>query len=143
MRREPRRGIIGDMAIRCLIVDDSLRFLRSASAMLESQGAMVAVASTGDAAVLGLADAPDVILVDLQLGAERGFDVIRSLREAGARNTAIIAISSHDPSDVMDLVAASEADGFIAKSRLSLGALTALMERDPGPDGRDGGFDPR
>jgi two-component system nitrate/nitrite response regulator NarL len=130
------------MAIRCLIVDDSIRFLRSASSMLESQGATVAVASTGNAAVLGLADAPDVILVDLQLGTENGFDVIRSLREAGAGSTAIIAISSHDPSDVVDLVAASEADGFIAKSRLSLGAVTALMERDPGPNGRQASLDP-
>jgi len=130
------------MVIRCLIVDDSRRFLRSVSAMFESQGAAVAVAMTGDAALLGLADTPDVILVDVQLGRENGFDVIRRLREADARKTAIIAISSHDPSDLVDMVAASGANGFIAKSRLSLDAVTALAASDPPPTGHEPGLDP-
>ncbi len=65
------------MVLRCVIVDDSARFLEAARALLEREGVdVVGVAST-IAEALRLVDEvrPDVTLVDIDLGAESGFDL--------------------------------------------------------------------
>ena len=65
-------------SIRCLIVDDSLRFGEEARGLLEHEGiSVVGVATSGDEAV-GLADElrPDLALVDISLGGESGFEVL-------------------------------------------------------------------
>ena len=66
-----------EMTLRCVIVDDSLIVLRAASELLESQGiAVVGVATTGKAALALMQELePDVVLVDIVLGAESGFDL--------------------------------------------------------------------
>jgi DNA-binding NarL/FixJ family response regulator len=134
--------------LRCLIVDDSPRFLEVARGLLEQQGiSVVGVASTG-AEALQRAEAlrPDVTLVDIDLGGESGFVVARQLlREADPAPSRVILISTHAEEDYADLVAASPAVGFLSKSDLSAGAIRDLLARggdddlaDPvsGPRGR-------
>ena len=68
--------------VRCLIVDDSLQFLTAARGWLEREGiAVVGVASTVDQA-LQLAQElhPDVVLVDIDLGGESGFELASQLQ---------------------------------------------------------------
>jgi len=119
------------MTLRCVIVDDSPDVLRSAAAVLEGEGiAVVGVAETG-AAGLSLVEelAPDVILVDIDLGAESGFELVRRLAERGRdRASRTILTSTHDEADFADLIAASPAIGFLAKSSLSGAAIGRLLE---------------
>jgi CheY-like chemotaxis protein len=71
--------------MRCLIVDDSPRFLEAARGLLVREGiVVVAVATNGADAIRRAAElGPDVILVDIDLGGQSGFDVVRRLtREA-------------------------------------------------------------
>jgi CheY-like chemotaxis protein len=58
------------MKLRCLIVDDSPRFLAAARGLLERQGiAVVGVASSGAEALRRVAELrPDVTLLDIDLG---------------------------------------------------------------------------
>jgi DNA-binding NarL/FixJ family response regulator len=122
------------MALRCLIVDDNGPFLAAARALLEREGlAVPGVASTGADAVLQLeALHPDVVLVDIMLGEESGFDVVRELsRDGRADGTTVILISTHAESDFADLIDASPASGFLPKSRLSAEAIRQIVGAGP------------
>jgi CheY-like chemotaxis protein len=63
--------------VRCLIVDDSPWFLDAARSLLEREGiTVVGVASTGAEALRRTAEfRPDVMLVDIDLGGESGFEL--------------------------------------------------------------------
>ena len=69
------------MTLRCVIVDDSPAVLRAASDLLEGQGfAVVGVAATAEEALRRVEELrPDVVLVDIDLGPESGFDLARRL----------------------------------------------------------------
>lgn len=118
--------------MRCLIVDDSAHFVAAARGLLERQGVtIVGVASTSAGAQLSFEELrPDVTLVDLDLGGESGFDVAEQLhRAAGPSPSPVIIISTHAAQDFVDLIDASPAIGFIAKSGLSGDAIRALIGR--------------
>ena len=138
----------GVMTLRCLIVDDSPRFLDAARGLLERQGIMiVGVASTSAQALQQVtALRPDIALLDIDLGGESGFDLARRLsREASLGRTRMILISTHAEQDYADLIEASPVVGFLSKSALSVDAIRALIASrgdghsvDPvsGPPGR-------
>jgi two-component system, NarL family, nitrate/nitrite response regulator NarL len=121
------------MALRCLLVDDSARFLRAASALLEREGvAVVGVAKTSAEALQHMEELrPDVVLLDINLGSDSGFELARHV-EARARTTQdsvprVILISSHAREDFEDLIAASPAVGFLDKSAVSARAIRDLL----------------
>src|SRR5437868_5910194 len=72
-----------DMALRCLIVDDSVRFLDAARLLLEHEGIMVVGAATTGAEAVEQVERlhPDVVLLDIDLAGESGFEVARRLHE--------------------------------------------------------------
>jgi CheY-like chemotaxis protein len=116
--------------LRCLIVDDSQHFLDAARGLLERQGiVVVGVASTGAEALRRVEELrPDVTLVDIDLGGESGFDVARRLQDdSGGPRARVILISTHAEQDYADLIAASPAIGFLAKSTLSGAAVRDLL----------------
>jgi DNA-binding NarL/FixJ family response regulator len=128
--------------LRAFIVDDSPRFLDAARGLLDREGiAVVGVASTGTEAVQQIAQLqPDVVLVDIDLGGQSGFDVARQLnRDVPQAPLRMILISTHAEQDYADLIAASPAIGFVAKTALSGRAIRDLLDGgDPvsGPRGR-------
>jgi DNA-binding NarL/FixJ family response regulator len=128
-------GTLGDVMLRCLIVDDSLPFLDAARAVLGRHGIeVVGVASTSDEALRkATALRPDVTLLDIHLGRESGFDVARRLHR-DANPAPVILISTHVEDDYIDLITASPALGFVAKSALSGNAIRELLHKN-GPDG--------
>ena len=90
------------MPVRCLIVDDNHDFLRAASDLLEREGiSVVGVASTGAQAYRTCRELkPDVVLVDIDLGEETGFEVARQLAgQAGAGLPRVILISAYSADD--------------------------------------------
>lgn len=118
------------MSLRCVIVDDSPGFLRSARTLLERQGvAVVGVASSAADAVERANElGPDVVLVDIDLGEENGFDVARLIQTSSRLEPGrIIMISTHAEEDFADLIAASPVAGFVAKADLSLSAIRELL----------------
>jgi DNA-binding NarL/FixJ family response regulator len=108
--------------IRCLIVDDNQPFLDAARLLLEREGVAVVGVATTSAEALRLDEElrPDVVLVDIRLGDESGFDLARLLRGT------VILISSSAPSEYADGIAASPAAGFIPKAQLSASAVLRL-----------------
>jgi CheY-like chemotaxis protein len=110
------------MPVRCLIVDDNRNFLRAASALLEHAGIAVAgVASTGAQAGQACGELrPDVVLVDVDLGEESGFEVVRQLAgKLGPGQPRVILVSAHSPDDFADLTAETPAVSFLPKGNLS------------------------
>jgi two-component system, NarL family, nitrate/nitrite response regulator NarL len=119
------------MPIRCLIIDDSHSFLEAARVFLEREGLTVAgVATTGDEALREAEDLrPDVVLVDISLGEESGFDLARRLvEEDQGSETAVILISTRAEADIADLIAESPAAGFLSKAELSASAIRRIVD---------------
>ncbi|WP_239151449.1 response regulator [Virgisporangium aurantiacum] len=118
------------MAQRCLIVDDNERFLAVARASLERDGLQVVGTATTVAEALDKAGTlrPDVVLVDVALGAESGFDLARQLvdRYPGLR-AGVVLISTRREDDLAELIAASPAVGFVWKADLSASAVRELV----------------
>ncbi len=114
------------VALRCAIVDDKPEFLEAARNLLERQGvAVVGLVSTAADAVERVQElAPDVTLVDVDLGDASGFDIARRLAD-----TPVILISAYDEEDFAELVADSPAAGFLSKSALSRRAIADLLDR--------------
>ena len=125
------------MPLRCLLVDDSDAFLRAASILLEQEGMTVAGVASDSAEALRQARAlrPDVILVDVGLGEESGFDLARQLardgRDGQDGKAAMIMISARAGADYADLIAESPAAGFLAKSKLSAREIDRILGRTP------------
>jgi DNA-binding NarL/FixJ family response regulator len=116
--------ILGKVQLRCLIVDDNPSVLIAARGLLERQGLrVVGVASNTAEAVRLIAElSPDFVLVDIDLGGESGFELTRQLE--GVR---VILISTHAERDYADLIEASPAIGFLAKSELAASAILAIL----------------
>jgi DNA-binding NarL/FixJ family response regulator len=112
-----------------LIVDDNLRFLRAARNLLEHEGiTVVGVASNSAEALQQAAELqPDVVLVDIDLGGESGFELATRLRHDGPHRSQVILISMRLREDYGDLIAASRARGFVSKTALSAGAIQRLL----------------
>jgi CheY-like chemotaxis protein len=118
------------MPLRCLIVDDSPRFGEEARGLLEHEGvSVVGVASSGDEAVrLAEALRPDLVLLDISLDNESGFDVARRLVDSSNPDPpAVIFVSTYDEREFRSRIEASPALGFIAKTKLSAERIHQLL----------------
>ena len=111
------------MQIRCLIVDDKRPFLDAARLLLEREGVAVVGVATTSAEALRLEEElrPDVVLVDIRLGDESGFDLARRL------NGTVILISADTQTEYTEEIASSPAAGFIHKAQLSASAVLRLV----------------
>jgi CheY-like chemotaxis protein len=119
------------MTVRALIVDDNIGFLATARRLLEREGiAVVGVASTGAEALCSSKEHnPDVILVDVDLGQESGFDLAECLTTRTGRRWPVVLISVYPEQDLQDLLESSSAVGFVSKSRLSARAIIEVLDR--------------
>ena len=129
------------MALRSLIVDDNAGYLAAARALLEREGVTVVGVASSCAEAVQLAGKlhPDVALVDIDLGDESGFDVARRLAGAGGSALSpVVLISAYPEGDFVELIAASPALGFLAKSNVSAESIHKLL-RESAHGGQDGG----
>ena len=126
------------MALRCLIVDDSRRFLGAARTLLEREGMTVAGVATTSAEAQRQAETlrPDVVLVDVALGEESGLELARHLVADHAHEIPVILISTRSEADLVDAIEASPAAGFLAKSDLSADAIRNLLDQANARQGR-------
>ena len=131
MRKHPPDCHADPMRIRCLLVDDNAAFLASARTLLGQQGVTIVGTASSSAEALRMATAlrPDVVLVDIVLGDENGFDLARRLAESNGSSTAVIMTSTAAESDYADLVAESPAAGFLPKAELSAAGIRRILGR--------------
>jgi CheY-like chemotaxis protein len=119
--------------LRCFIVDDNPDFIVAAANVLEREGITVVGTTTSGAEALRCIDQlrPDVALIDVDLGAESGFDLVEQLdqRPAAGPKPALILLSAHSEEDFADMIAASPAVGFVPKLALSAQAIRALLDQ--------------
>ena len=120
------------MPLRCLLVDDNEAFLETACALLEREGVTVAGVASSIAEALRQARAlgPELILVDIGLGDESGFDLARLLARDDL-STEVILISTGAEADYMEMIAESPAAGFLAKSELSVRGISRILGHMP------------
>jgi DNA-binding NarL/FixJ family response regulator len=118
------------MAVRCLIVDDNQAFLEAARTLLEREGLTIAGVASTCAEALRATETlrPDVVLVDVSLGKESGFELARRLIADHDQGATVILISTRSESDLAELVALSPAAGFLSKSELSADAIRGLLD---------------
>jgi CheY-like chemotaxis protein len=117
--------------VRPLIVDDNESFLCAARVLLEREGLLVAGVASTTVDALARADElrPDVVLVDIALAEESGFELARRLAQHDCGGPAVILISTHAQEDFADLIAECPACGFLAKSELSADAVLRRLDR--------------
>ena len=118
----------GEVRLRCVLVDDDDTFLRAARALLEQQDVSVVGTARSCAEAVDRTQAmrPDVVLIDICLGEESGFEVARQLAGNG-QAAALIMISTHAEADYAGLIAENPVDGFLAKADLSAAAIRRLV----------------
>ena len=123
------------MPLRVVIVDDSESFVGAARVLLERQGVSVAgVASTTAEALARVEQLrPDVVLVDIKLAGESGFECARRLVQGATEVAPVVLISTHAEEDLAELIADSPPAAFLPKSELSADALRRIL------DGADSG----
>ena len=118
------------MQLRCLIVDDNDSFLEVAAESLAGDDLdVVGTARTSAEALRQVTELqPDVVLVDINLGDESGFELARQIVERFPRLSAgVVLISTRPERDFGGLIKVSPAAGFIAKLQLSARAVRELV----------------
>jgi two-component system, NarL family, nitrate/nitrite response regulator NarL len=112
------------MNLRCLVVDDDRCFLTAVRHMLERAGVATDTAASGSEALERVERSwPDIVLIDLRLGLEDGFEVIERLAtRARARPRreglpTVVLISNYAEEDFAPRIARSSAR-FLDKSTL-------------------------
>lgn len=121
--------------MRILVVEDEKRLASFLSNGLRENGYAVDIAADGvEAAHLGRSEVYDIILLDILLPKQSGFEVLRQLRQAGVA-TPILCLTARDaPGDKvtgLDL----GADDYLAKPfnfAELLARVRALLRRAPG-----------
>lgn len=130
MRSGDRRCQALLVALRCLIVDDSARFLEAVRLSLGGQEIEIVGTATASADALRQVEElrPDAVLVDISLGDESGFELAERLVDRhpwlGSR---VVLISTRAEDDFADLIETSPAVGFLSKSQLSGDAVRSLV----------------
>jgi len=120
----------GSVLRRCLIVDDNEGFLAAARSSLQREGLEIVGTATTSIDALEKARQlnPEIVLVDIALGRESGFELVRRLVDSCPDLRArVVLISTRGEEDFADMIAESPAAGFIPKIGLSAKAVRALL----------------
>ena len=104
--------------MRILVVEDQDSIRRMIEALVQARGYQVTAVSSGAKAIdLALTDAPDMVLLDLNLpGQYDGFDVCQRLRaEPTTRTVPVVIISAMDDDESRSRATAAGATAYYTK----------------------------
>jgi len=110
-------GVEDDMARTVLVIEDDPASARLAKLILGSEGYQTVVASDGlQGLKMAQADPPDLILLDLMLPGQDGFEVLHRLR-AGPRTADVPVVVVSAKAQATDKQAAAKigADAYLTK----------------------------
>ena len=117
--------VVGDAAVRVMVVDDHPMWRDGVARDLAAHGFdVVATADGVDAAErIARAVTPDVVLMDMQLGTGSGVDATVKVLVVSPRSRVLVLSASGEQSDVLDAVKAG-ASGYLVKSA----SITELVD---------------
>ncbi len=126
------------MPTTVLIVDDHAGFRARARRLLDAEGFAVGGEAPAGAQALAEVDrlAPDLVLLDLHLPDQTGWDVACSITQR-PHAPAVVMTSTRDAEDVIARARECGAHGFVPKDDLSAATLGALLEGGPAPPRRE------
>jgi DNA-binding NarL/FixJ family response regulator len=111
---------------RILLVDDNPAMLDQVSRVLESHFEVVGSCGSGEEA---LADwfgiDPDVIVLDISMGAMSGIEVARSLHAASCRSV-IVFVTVHEDPDFIEAALGAGGSAYVKKCRIRLDLVQAI-----------------
>jgi DNA-binding NarL/FixJ family response regulator len=119
---------------RIVLVDDHAAFvdlLWYALDGIEDLECVGAASSLAEAEAVVAGQAPDIVIVDLMLGAEDGLEVVRRLR-ADRADLVIVVASARSDSTTLAMVASAGANGFAPKRGALPELLSILRSARPG-----------
>jgi CheY-like chemotaxis protein len=122
---------VTDSPLTCLIVDDNREFFEAAKQLLADDGiTVVGFAATLERAVdEAIALRPDVVLVDVDLGTQSGFDVAQRLATLPDGGPPVVLISAQSGTELAEILEARGARGFVSKTDLSGDAIRTILAR--------------
>lgn len=102
-----------------LIVEDEQPFQEIYRDILESEGYQVEVVDDGDAALKWLEyNTPDLVLLDIILPKQSGFDILRHIRETTmTKNTPVLVYSVINDQEHIDMALSLGANDFAIKGQ--------------------------
>lgn len=100
-----------------LIVEDKPASRELLRTVLEQQGYEVVEAENGEEALARLRESvPDLVLMDLQMPARNGYDVLKEIRkDSRLDNLPVVAVTANAMPEDRDKVLAAGFTGYIAK----------------------------
>lgn len=112
---------------RLFLIDDHAMLREGMRALLQAAGHQIV--GEADEPTRGMAEmirvAPDVVVLDLNLGERSGFEVLADMQRRGLSTKAIVLTSSDQPRDVAEAVRLG-ALGYVLKSAASHDLLRAI-----------------
>lgn len=112
--------------VRILLADDNPAILENVARMLAPDYEIVGRLPDGES-VLRDYDRlrPDLVVLDISMGAIDGIEVARHLRDTG-RHAKIIFLTVHDDQDFVSAAVGAGGSGYVVKSRMSTDLLPAV-----------------
>jgi DNA-binding NarL/FixJ family response regulator len=122
---------VTDSPLTCVIVDDNREFFEAAKQLLADDGiTVVGFATTLERAIDEvIALRPDVVLVDVDLGTQSGFDVAQQLATLPDGGPPVVLISAQSGTELAEILEARGARGFVSKTDLSGDAIRTILAR--------------
>jgi DNA-binding NarL/FixJ family response regulator len=113
---------------RLLIVDDNPGFRRLAGRLFEREGYEVvgAVPTASEALAAAAELVPDVVLLDVNLPDQSGFEVAARLARE-CPDAAVLLTSTHGRSEFEQLARGSGARGFVPKEELTAAEVARVL----------------
>ncbi len=124
------------MADRILLIEDNAANMELARYLLEAYGFACVAAEDGAAAIAAAAaQAPELVLCDLQLPDMDGFEVLRHLRTMEAmRGVPVVALTALAMLGDRERVLAAGFDGYLSKPldpQAFAGQVAAFLGKEP------------
>jgi CheY-like chemotaxis protein len=117
------------MSLKIVVVDDSPVTRTMITDFLQMVGHTVVAEAEDTAQTLGAREKyqPDLITLDLSLGKEDGFAVLKAIRQVDAK-VKVLIISANTQQEIYDQLLAEGATGFLTKP-FSVAELAAAVDK--------------
>lgn len=128
-------GVATNAAIRVLLVDDNLDFLKSTADFLSRRPGLELVGcATSAAEALDLVRHVDVdvVLMDYAMPGMNGLEATRRIKDRAAPPK-VVMLTFHDAPEYREAARAAGADAFVAKAEMDsrlIAVLDSLFQRD-------------
>ena len=116
--------------LKTLLVEDNVPFrnVLKSELLYRFPGSEVIEADSGESALIkGKDRSPDLVLMDVRLPGQNGFEITRKFK-AVRPDTPVIILTSYNLAEYRDAASQCGANGFIGKDSLDWGEITTLVE---------------